>query len=113
MRPRFYEVHAEVYDMKIDAIGWNFFDQPIILFIKKPYIYYFNYHERKLERCIDYWYLYKQKELGSCEEVKEFRIHVVPYWVKLNELLQEEEANLVKKFRRAGYAVMRAPASGA
>ena len=78
MRPEFYEVYVVVYGQPIYAIGWNFFDYPIILFMKAPYVYYYNYEKKILERCTNFWYLYREKRIGACIEIDDFSIHIIP-----------------------------------
>ena len=78
MRPEFYEIYAVVYGIPIHTIGWNYFDYPVIVFVKAPHVYYYNYHDNRLEMCVDYWYLYRVKRIGSCVDVDEFTIHIIP-----------------------------------
>ena len=78
MRPEFYEVYAVIEGRVVRAIGWNFFDEPIILFMKAPYVYYYHYEEKVLERCINFWYIYREKRIGACIEIDDFSIHITP-----------------------------------
>ena len=80
MRPEFYEIHAIIEGRAIRAVGWNFFDEPTIVFNSPPHVYYYHYEKKVLERCTNFWYLYRVKRIGACIEIDDFSIHITPKW---------------------------------